>query len=89
MEGTFQVDEIINNSIVLKLLNGEKEEASSNLTKDDLVNKILDNWNMLRNERNTEIVKALLGQQMPVDKETITFFKTISPSRRYLCRNFN
>lgn len=74
MEGTFQVDEIINNSIVLKLLNGEKEEASSNLTKDDLVNKILDNWNMLRNERNTEIVKALLGQQMPVDKETITFF---------------
>lgn len=74
MDGTFQVDEITNNSIVLKLLNKEKEEASHPLTKNDLVNKILDNWNMLRNDRNTEIVKALLDQQMPVDKETIIFF---------------
>lgn len=74
MDGFFQVDEITSNSIVLKLLNEEKSEASSNLTKDDLINKILDNWNMLRTERNTEIVEALLNQQMPIDKETITFF---------------
>lgn len=74
MEGAFQVDGITNNSIILKLINGEKSETNTTLTKDDLITKILDNWNILKTEHNAEIVEALLDQQMPVDKETITFF---------------
>lgn len=63
---TFRVEEVSLNSLSLKILS-ESQVA----LQDNTIDKALEAAGLGKNIRNRSIVKALLNQQMPIDKSTI------------------
>ncbi len=74
MEAYFQIEEYSNNTIVLKLLGEDSSTTTNNASKENVINNILSQNNLMTSENNYEIVNELLKHQMPVDKDTITYF---------------
>lgn len=63
---TFRVEEVSLKSLSLKILS-----ESSVTLQDNTIDKALEAAGISKNSRNRTIVKALLNQQMPIDKSTI------------------
>ncbi len=63
---TFQVEEVSLKSLSLKILS-----ESQAVLKDTTIDKALEAAGFSKNNKNRGIVKALLNQQMPIDKNTI------------------
>lgn len=76
----FIVDDLKTSKLILKLLSKAPSTAP-----DHTVEKALEEANLVKSERNINVVKELLKQQMPIDKNTIqavlrqaTMFKNAS-----------
>lgn len=76
----FVVDDLKSSKLILKLLS-----KAPSITPDHTVEKALEEANLVKSERNINVVKELLKQQMPIDKNTIqavlrqaTMFKNTS-----------
>ncbi|MBU5334571.1 flagellar hook-length control protein FliK [Anaerocolumna aminovalerica] len=63
---TFQVEEVSLKSLSLKILS-----ESQAVLKDTTIDKALEAAGFSKNNKNRGIVKSLLNQQMPIDKNTI------------------
>lgn len=62
----FSVEEVSAKTLVLKIVPGMKQAAYNT------VDKALDAAGLSKTDRNKDIVKELLNQQMPIDKNTIS-----------------